>query len=162
MRRGTTTRGWVADNTTDNLLQIGSGLNTGLEFVTTTGASRHSVLGVDGSALNIVKKVTYGEDGCATSNSTRVGVELEFTNSYFDGVAKDTHSSITYKGTDNLGGSKLDFSIEGTILTSFDESETVGNTRFLIYDVDNGTLERVTVGVADSGGAGFKVLRIAN
>jgi hypothetical protein len=32
----------------------------------------------------------------------------------------------------------------------------------MIWDVDNNNLERVTVGAADSGGAGFKVLRIAN
>lgn len=43
-----------------------------------------------------------------------------------------------------------------------DASVTAGQTRFLIYDVDNATLERVTVGVADSGGAGFKLLRIPN
>ncbi len=43
-----------------------------------------------------------------------------------------------------------------------DNSTTAGHTRFLIYDVDNGTLERVTVGAADSGGTGFKVLRIPN
>ena len=41
-------------------------------------------------------------------------------------------------------------------------SATAGDTRFLIYDVDNGKLERVTIGVADSGGLGFKVLRIPN
>lgn len=44
----------------------------------------------------------------------------------------------------------------------FDASSTAGHTRFFLYDVDNSTLERVTVGVADSGGAGFKVLRIPN
>jgi len=44
----------------------------------------------------------------------------------------------------------------------FDASTTAGQTRFFLYDVDNGTLERVTVGAADSGGAGFKVLRIPN
>lgn len=44
----------------------------------------------------------------------------------------------------------------------FDDSTTAGDTRFLLYDVDNGILERVTVGAADSGGAGFKVLRIPN
>lgn len=43
-----------------------------------------------------------------------------------------------------------------------DSSTTAGQTRLLVYDVDNGTLERVTVGAADSGGAGFKVLRIPN
>lgn len=44
----------------------------------------------------------------------------------------------------------------------FDNSTTAGQTRFFLYDVDNGQLERVTVGAADSGGSGFKVLRIPN
>lgn len=39
---------------------------------------------------------------------------------------------------------------------------TASETGLLVYDVDNATLERVTVGAADSGGAGFKVLRIPN
>lgn len=39
---------------------------------------------------------------------------------------------------------------------------SAGNTGMMLWDVDNNTLERVTVGVADSGGAGFKVLRIPN
>lgn len=43
-----------------------------------------------------------------------------------------------------------------------DNSVTAGQTRLLIYDVDNATVERVTVGAADSGGSGFKVLRIPN
>jgi hypothetical protein len=50
----------------------------------------------------------------------------------------------------------------GVASTGFDDNSTAGNTRFLIYDVDNGTLERVSVGAADSGGAGFKLLRIPN
>ena len=43
-----------------------------------------------------------------------------------------------------------------------DNDSTAGNTRFFLYDVDNATLERVTVGIADSGGTGFKLLRIPN
>jgi hypothetical protein len=43
-----------------------------------------------------------------------------------------------------------------------DASSTARDTRMFVYDVDNATLERVTVGIADSGGSGFKVLRIAN
>jgi hypothetical protein len=43
-----------------------------------------------------------------------------------------------------------------------DNDVTAGNIRLLIYDVDNGKVERVSVGSADSGGAGFKVLRIPN
>lgn len=41
-------------------------------------------------------------------------------------------------------------------------STTAGQTDIMIYDVDNATLERVTVGAADSGGVGFKLLRIPN
>jgi hypothetical protein len=37
-----------------------------------------------------------------------------------------------------------------------------GETSLWLYDDDNGTLEQVTVGAADSGGAGYKVLRIPN
>ena len=43
-----------------------------------------------------------------------------------------------------------------------DNTTTAGQTALRLYDVDNGTLERVTVGAADSGGVGFKVLRIPN
>lgn len=52
----------------------------------------------------------------------------------------------------------------GTVNPSFrvDNNATAGETRMLLWDVDNGTLERVSVGAADSGGAGFKVLRIPN
>lgn len=37
-----------------------------------------------------------------------------------------------------------------------------GETNFMLFDVDNGTLERVSVGIANSGGVGFKVLCIPN
>ena len=47
-------------------------------------------------------------------------------------------------------------------VVQFDNNSSAGQTRFWIYDVDNGQLERVTVGAADSGGAGWKVLRIPN
>jgi hypothetical protein len=45
---------------------------------------------------------------------------------------------------------------------SIDRSTTATHTRFLVYDVDTATLARVTVGAANSGGAGFKLLRIPN
>lgn len=48
------------------------------------------------------------------------------------------------------------------VVGRFDDSVTAGDTRFLVYDVTRGTLSRVTVGAADSGGVGFKVLRVAN
>lgn len=44
----------------------------------------------------------------------------------------------------------------------FDNWTGTGETRFILYDVDNGKMERVSVGATDSGGAGFKALRIPN
>ena len=55
----------------------------------------------------------------------------------------------------------LDLQATSTVI-QVDDDSTSGNTRLLVYDVDNGQLERVSVGAADSGGAGYKVLRIPN
>jgi hypothetical protein len=49
-----------------------------------------------------------------------------------------------------------------TDMIACDQNAVAGNTRLLLWDVDNGQLERVSVGIADSGGVGFKVLRIPN
>jgi len=49
-----------------------------------------------------------------------------------------------------------------TIMAEFDFPTVAGDTCLAIYDVDNATVERVSVGAADSGGTGFKVLRIPN
>ena len=63
----------------------------------------------------------------------------------------------------NLQGALVDFDASGGVNAGrFDADATAGNTRLLVFDVDNNTLERVSVGAADSGGAGFKVLRIPN
>ncbi len=50
----------------------------------------------------------------------------------------------------------------GVASARFDGSVTATHTRLLVYDVDNGGMERVTVGAPDSGGSGFKLLRIPN
>jgi hypothetical protein len=43
-----------------------------------------------------------------------------------------------------------------------DLSVTANETRFLLWDVNSGTMKRVLVGAADSGGVGFRMLRILN
>lgn len=55
-----------------------------------------------------------------------------------------------------------DLDVDDVVSLRADNSSTAGDTRMFVYDVDNATLERVTVGAADSGGVGFKVLRIPN
>jgi hypothetical protein len=66
------------------------------------------------------------------------------------------------------GGARIDlYATENgssgvTKVAQLDKPSTTTQTGLMIWDVDNATLERVTVGAADSGGAGFKVLRIPN
>jgi hypothetical protein len=57
---------------------------------------------------------------------------------------------------------RISVSTGGVVAFEADDNATAGNTKVLVWDVDNGGLERVSVGVADSGGAGFKLLRIPN
>lgn len=80
-------------------------------------------------------------------------------------VLSDDLNTINNAITVNRSGttvSDIRLTASGTEALRVDANATAGNTRFMIYDVDNATLERVSVGAADSGGAGFKLLRIAN
>lgn len=43
-----------------------------------------------------------------------------------------------------------------------DGSTTAGDTSMLLWDVSAGSLKRVSIGASDSGGTGFKVLRVPN
>jgi len=45
---------------------------------------------------------------------------------------------------------------------TLDKDSTATYTRLLLYDVDSGAVVRVSVGAADSGGSGYKTLRIPN
>jgi hypothetical protein len=54
------------------------------------------------------------------------------------------------------------FLVDSVESAKIDASAVAGDTRFMLYDVDTATLQRVSVGVADSGGVGYKVLRIPN
>jgi hypothetical protein len=44
----------------------------------------------------------------------------------------------------------------------FDHGSGAATTGFLLYDVDKGALTRVEVGAADSGGSGYRLLRLIN
>lgn len=55
-----------------------------------------------------------------------------------------------------------DVEMVAKIQIKIDASVAAGETRLLLYDVDNVTVERVTVDTVDSGGLGFKLLRIPN
>ena len=49
-----------------------------------------------------------------------------------------------------------------TTVAQVDGSTTSGGTRFLLWDIDAGSLKRVFLGANDSGGTGYKMLRVEN
>lgn len=60
--------------------------------------------------------------------------------------------------TVNLGMAEIN---SGTSFT-IDNNATSGQTPMLLWDITAGTMKRVSIGAADSGGTGFKVLRVPN
>lgn len=97
------------------------------------------------------KMWTFGADGTAlslVSNTDAGAVSQNIYRIIRSGLGASSHIWVT--GTSGQDAMKVD------------NSAVAGQTRLLIWDVDNNTLERVTVGAADSGGAGFKLLRIPN
>jgi hypothetical protein len=60
----------------------------------------------------------------------------------------------------NSIGSSTTFNFNSQL--QLDKDATATNTRMLVWDVTAGALRRVSIGANDSGGAGFRVLRIPN
>jgi hypothetical protein len=128
---------------------IAAGANTGavsvavsdLAFIPIRHGSRSLVAGeiVSGSAVSILY------DG--------VVFQIIDSSRFADAISVSRTGSVV----NNLGVSAGDVEV-----VRFDASATSTHTRFLIYDVDRASLERVTVGANDSGGSGFRLLRIAN
>ena len=91
--------------------------------------------------------------------------QYSFTNDPDTGMFRPGANSLNLVtgGTSRVAVSATDFLVAfGGNAFLIDGSTTAGDTRMMVYDVDNAALERVTVGAADSGGVGFKVLRIPN
>lgn len=130
------------------------------------GGADNNILFRDGSNNEIGKfevenLTTFSRP--ANGTTTTRDYNLNLTGAYWNGASSvQTNSTIKHVSEDVSGNANLLIQGNGVDSASFDDDSTAGNTRFLIYDVDNATLERVSVGTADSGGAGFKVLRIPN
>lgn len=88
-------------------------------------------------------------------------IQKEFTEDWRNWLYR-LHQSIKNWGIHGDRNNSVSITISDVESLEVDNDATAGNTRFLIYDVDNATLERVSVGAADSGGVGYKVLRIPN
>lgn len=101
------------------------------------------------------KNISFGNIGDGASG------ELGFTTSSSSGSTYHNHMG-TNNGQEWLSNRHSFQSLDGTERGRFDETTTAGDTSLVLYDVDSGSVQRVSVGSASSGGSGFKVLRVPN
>lgn len=118
------------------------------------------------NGTSVASKISLTNQSSQT-NFGSMFIECNGATSYISqqDVGSPTTTSSTLIIGEHLSGSSFGANFDTiTVPDKFelDDDSTAGNTRMLVYDVDNGQLERVTVGAADSGGTGFKVLRIPN
>jgi hypothetical protein len=149
------------------LVPVGSTAIPGLAFVgsPTTGISRAGAnlsMSVSHNGVNVIEfqsgvigtNVPIGSNNSgrpAMMNTPITATVPGFT------IRGDFDTGIGYPGAD-----QLNMIAGGEESLRIDKNAVSGNTRLLVYDVDNGTTERVSVGAPDSGGTGYKVLRIPN
>lgn len=113
-----------------------------------------NTLGVSTYAGNAV--VTFYDAGVANTRQMRTII---------GGTAAFPPIAILYDDTGlySISSSELGFTADGhACMSIIYGSGGAGSTRVKIWDYDNGQLEQVSVGAADSGGTGYKVLRIPN
>jgi len=133
--------------TTNQLFTIGN--YTGVSVIQTWAGNR----------LDINSQGNNARFGTTTSN-------FEIGDGSFYLTLNTASPLIGWAANDYLiydrAGDTLTQVIGGTTSFQVYATATARNVRMVVYDVDNAALEQVSVGVADSGGAGFKLLRIAN
>lgn len=132
---------------------------TGAGIGGSTGATDNAILRADGTGGSTAQNssATVSDAGDVIAAAARYFMVASSDIQFGDLVGTGDsvigyNSGKAVKFRDNGGGINL----------QVDVNATAGNTRLLVWDVDNATLERVSVGAADSGGTGFKVLRIPN
>ena len=132
----------------------------------------NNIIRNDTGTLNFLfgttKRILFGNAGGAGASTYIELSDSTPTAKAYVGIADANNDVITGTLPGDLfvrsQSERIVFSIDGgtTMNAAIAGSATATHTHLLIYDVDNATLERVSVGAADSGGAGFKVLRIPN
>lgn len=166
---------------TTRVAQVGDGTNAAQLIVSGAAAASRDVAWQSGSTSRwIARTNTTAESGSNAGSDFEFNARDDAGNAllsawiavrstgqmrFRDGtnaLPSISFQSDTDTGLFSQAANALGVSANGVEVARFDSNSTAGNTRFMIYDVDNGTLERVSVGPADSGQAGFKLLRIPN
>lgn len=93
-----------------------------------------------GSDTNVSGGNGIVRGGAGTGNATASKVQLAVPIPTTSGTTAQTHRTVL----------------------ELDGSTTAGDTSMLLWDVSAGSLKRVSIGASDSGGTGFKLLRVPN
>jgi hypothetical protein len=106
--------------------------------------------------------VTAAFNGAAVTNANfPTGDSLRLEGGSTGYLTSYNQGSATYKPL-VVRGSTVSLSPLNAVAVMATNGATAGGTRMYLWDVDASTLKLVYVGAADSGGTGYKVLRIAN
>jgi hypothetical protein len=125
-----------------------------------------------GSSATIITTCIIGRGNTSTS-AIAAGLTIRGTDGSGTNIAVGDLTIIAPRGTGNATSGAINLQVGVTQASgatpqtartgvAVRDTNVATETYLMVYDVDNATLERVTVGAADSGGAGFKVLRIPN
>lgn len=98
--------------------------------------------------------------GLANTAGSETGAQLSMSAGDNFGINNNTSAKAIQ--ITQVGAGMIQNIVNGAESIRADADTTATHTRFMLYDVDAGALVRVTVGAADSGGAGFKLLRVPN
>lgn len=140
--------------------------------------STYFTVGVDGAASNLLK---FGTTALTTNVAMQIpttGAQVQFANGSVSAPSLSFVGFSTY-GFWKGGSTSIAVAIAGAIAGEWtqttcslytngseafriDATGVAGNTALLIYDASAAALVRVSRGAADSGGAGFRLLRVPN
>ena len=125
--------------------------NSGLSFNVGLAREASGVLRVTNGSTSSGKLLIGIKDTVSGGQVHIVSSAADVTGLRVDSAASPTTPILDVRvGTTSDSGIKVD------------ASTTSGDTRFLLYDVTSGTMKRVLVGANDSGGTGYRILRILN
>lgn len=111
------------------------------------------------NAIEVMNNSTFTN---TTGQSAILAILPTYNQASGDGANTDLLINRTETAIGSGNQNLIEAQIGGTPYFAIRKTSTSGDTYLMIYDVDNGTMERVSVGAADSGGSGYKVLRIPN
>lgn len=122
---------------------------------------------ISGGATAQCVVVRVGDAGQVVYNSSGGAIAEGIAGQSLQHTGTAAAPSVTFKADPDTGmwrqaADKLGFATGGVERARLDASATADDTALLLYDVTAGSVKRVSRGAADSGGAGFRLLRVPN